>query len=498
MTLDDLPSHFAYLADSPGADALLAAICAQATGVEVRRDVLVVHFDDDRDLIAEPPGDPTAYARWPRAFQVAIAHHACLAFPDDDGWCLMLGDHGNYEGPLRSPIRDFSDWYVYDPTQPAADGEPGLAFDSHEGGGVQKARGYGLGTTFLLRIAEALELDVELPAPTPTSMPAPATAITPVAFDDGAARELDEAFVLRRLTGHRSKIGRLVFAPDGRLASGADAVDKMGEIRIWAATAATCQHVLRKQDCFDVRDLAFSPDGRWLVTAHHGDGHLQVWDSHTGEAIARARDRLDPLYAVGFSADGAQALGFRFGRTPARFSTTTWTVIEEGSDEGGGAAPRFSSRGALAIGIDDNALCLVEAGVARVLGTHDDMISDEGAIAFSHDGRRVVSSDNSGGIKVWDVSSGSLVAAFTESERIAGCALSPDGVWLATCTDDCVRLWNVTTRAHVATRQRDVRDQGHMDTSSGAGPTAVAFAVDDASFAVGTYGGAIVQVRVPT
>lgn len=321
-------------------------------------------------------------------------------------------------------------------------------------------------------------------------------------FDDAKASALDDTLVIRRLTEHTSMVKVVVFADDGRLATGANAVEQMGEIRIWGADGTASQHLLRREHCFDVKDLAFSPDSRWLVATHQGTGELLGWDSRTGKPVAMRKPNLDGVRAVGFSRDGSEALGVVYSTKLARVSTATWKVIAKGGDEGGGKAPRLSAQGVLALGIRDKELCVVENGVERVLGAHAATIYEDRALAWSRDGRRLASTDNSGGIKVWDLASGAQLSEFKESARVNACALSPDGSLLLTIAmnrpgGSTVRMWNVDDRRHVATRKRSELEVGVEDSEIGAEPQSVAFVPDGRSFAIGTWGGVVVQLRVP-
>ena len=94
---------------------------------------------------------------------------------------------------------------------------------------------------------------------------------------------------LRRLGSdrfsHQGTVFCTAFSPDGTtLASGGGYYD--ASIRLW--DPATGKEILRIKDGGVVRDLAWSADGKLLLTASDGDG-VRFWDSATGKLV---RQRL--------------------------------------------------------------------------------------------------------------------------------------------------------------------------------------------------------------
>jgi WD40 repeat protein/serine/threonine protein kinase len=112
-------------------------------------------------------------------------------------------------------------------------------------------------------------------------------------------RELATGRLLATLRGHTAPPRGVTFAPDGRrLASviaghGTNTLLLRGELKLWDLT--TAQEILTLRDrpvC--AFDIAFSPDGRRLVTAH-SDAILTLWDGAeptSGMALDRAARSL--------------------------------------------------------------------------------------------------------------------------------------------------------------------------------------------------------------
>ncbi len=68
------------------------------------------------------------------------------------------------------------------------------------------------------------------------------------------------------------------------------------------------------------------------------------------------------------------------------------------------------------------------------------------AIGLSRDGRSLVTADDVGDIRIWDVSSGQLKKTFETGHEITALAIDPSGQLLAAArADHSIGLWNVST-----------------------------------------------------
>jgi WD40 repeat protein len=225
---------------------------------------------------------------------------------------------------------------------------------------------------------------------------------------------------IRILQGLTGSVNAVAFSPDGsRLAAAAASVG------IWDPATGVELLVIDEPST----DVAWSPDGNRLATTNY-EGRTRIWDATSGKLVLTLR-----------SSDALPAEG--------RFSV------------------EFSPDGALLAGSDPEATYIWSADDGRIIAR---LQQPEYVLrlAFSPNGRRLVTAAFDGSIRLWDVGSGREVGSILENTVAQGLVFSPDGRRLATLSrDGTLRLWNAETLQQALVLDRRVpRESGPVDKLS--------------------------------
>ncbi|HUS37307.1 MAG TPA: protein kinase [Verrucomicrobiae bacterium] len=207
-------------------------------------------------------------------------------------------------------------------------------------------------------------------------------------------------------------------SPDGSklalIIPGANALHPSREIRLWdLRTGAELKPLPANSD---VRSMAFSPDGNFLL-AGDGHGELRVWNLLTGQSNSIPAHSV-PLLCIAFSPDGKTfATGSSDGKPIQLWDLATLTVRDH------------QFRG--------------QAG-------------DVWSLAFSPDGQQLASGTRDGQVRIWTIAkTAEREFPAVNADEYANITFSPNSrLFAAGCKDNTVKIWNVATHEIVATIQR--------------------------------------------
>lgn len=210
--------------------------------------------------------------------------------------------------------------------------------------------------------------------------------------------------------------------------------------------------------------------GESLREAHRTLQHLQAKiPRHIGEFLAaseryvNAREALERRQHAGAQCESARAALARGGMVQARAQLRTALETDDSSlaralwwqlaqhpllwqrNVGGSVTHiAFAPDGTVAAASD---LCIIlfdpKTARMRVLRGHDDNVV---SLAFSNDGKTLISGTWSGKLGRWDLAAGTVKVQKPHTDSVWRVFYSPDGKWVATASvDKLVKLWDAET-----------------------------------------------------
>jgi WD40 repeat protein/CubicO group peptidase (beta-lactamase class C family) len=222
------------------------------------------------------------------------------------------------------------------------------------------------------------------------------------------------------LLGHCQPVFATSFSPDDSLIASAG---YDGTVIIWNASNGEKIYLLRHQPFDQLREISFSPNGSILATCGYfwfrnppGSENWSVetciylWDVNSGSILKSIKKFDNRFRGVTFSPDG-KFLAFGENTVNGTSSVKLWDLT------------------------NNNFSCL---------GEHNGSIF---TLDFSPDGTLLASGSGEPSIKLWNLTSGTLIKTLGEHTMdVNSVKFSPDGQLLASASDDTsIILWNVSS-----------------------------------------------------
>jgi DNA-binding beta-propeller fold protein YncE len=247
---------------------------------------------------------------------------------------------------------------------------------------------------------------------------------------------------VRIFKGHTASVTSVAFSPDGRyVLTGSHDLTA----RLWDATSGmeVRQFIGHSEG---VTGVAFSPDGRYVLTGSH-DLTARFWDATSGLEIRRFTGHTAAVTSVVGSPDGKLVLTGSLDNTAILWDISTGNQLHQFIGQHGPVR-------AVAFSPDSKYILMGNGDIMRlwdIVGTELRQFQDPGmhnvtAIAFSPDGNYVLSSSIDTSVRLWDAATDEKLYEYREfgaNGPVYSVAFSPDGRSFVTSNYDyTASLWN--------------------------------------------------------
>ncbi|MET7697022.1 WD40 repeat domain-containing protein [Streptomyces sp. NPDC005485] len=257
-----------------------------------------------------------------------------------------------------------------------------------------------------------------------------------------SALERGERISLPSLAVYAEEIRTVAFSPDGSLLAVA-----CHDVSLWDPVTRRQVGPPLTGHQGSVSTLAFSPNGRLIATTG-ADGAIWLWDTETRQRLGGPLTaHQHTVTTLVFSPDGSLLASSDSAETGTVWYTDTWNAAV--------TTPRtctmaFSPNSEfLAIGAPDGAVQLRRLSAVEVEVTIRAGRTSLQALAFSPDGRLLVTAVDDHALRIWDTTSWDLVRErfIDVTAHFQALAFSPPGRLFATSTGEgTVQLWDKNTQ----------------------------------------------------
>lgn len=258
---------------------------------------------------------------------------------------------------------------------------------------------------------------------------------------------------VQSFAGNGQTITSVTFAPQRTFA----VIVGRKDVSLWDIAAGKRVMVLKGHQK-DVSSVAFSPTTGTLVTGSL-DTTLRFWDLQTGKERLSVPGHAGGVLSVAYSPDGRTVASAGNDAVIKLWDGASGALLKTLTGHIRGRNKKAEFTGVYAVAFSPDGKKLVSAGADGAINLWDTVTGKEirslrghdgdvTSVAFSPDGRALVSGGWDGTVRLWDAQSGKELKTLSKTDdgAVSFVGYSPDGRYIfARGVDEIVRLWSAAT-----------------------------------------------------
>ena len=179
------------------------------------------------------------------------------------------------------------------------------------------------------------------------------------------------------------------------------------------------------------RSVAYSPDGSRIAFGS-ANKFIDIWDANKGLYLKTLKGHTGNVTSLAFSPDGSRIVSGSTDACLKIWNANTGVCIK-------------------------NIEGVIDNSGGNWLKNFEGHLSPVSSVAYSPDGKYIVSGSYDGIIKIWDANTGKYLKTLLGGSRtIFSLAFSPDGSRIVSCSvDNTIKIWNANTGECIKTLKGD-------------------------------------------
>jgi len=222
--------------------------------------------------------------------------------------------------------------------------------------------------------------------------------------------DLEKGEEIRQYKGFGKRAYAAALSPDGKYVVGGeggikeeDKDEDTFDVLVFDKESGKQVHRMKGHTGYVWR-AAFSPDSKKVATAGINDNSYRIWDVEAGKSLHEGKDAHDNWVTdVAFSGDGKLLYtSARDGKVKQwDAETNKLGKTFEGLSEEGCEAISLSKDGKRLLAADGNAVAVFDVDSGKILHRFEGHTSPVTAVAYLPDGRKALSADKDGTLRMW-------------------------------------------------------------------------------------------------